>query len=166
MTSFWIFGTAIFTFLIPRCLPSTYLLPATILKIVSYLVLSLQLLGLAKLPMAGPGSCKGQNKVRDNFQNCGRKVQCILSIVCLQASITLMLLCKLYIFCKKVSTILSTAVPHLMWIPITWFPTTWCFILVIKYSHNVIIVHKKNHAMGIFLWHKNFTKDSHNVIFG
>ena len=93
-----------------------YLLPATILKIVSYLVLSLTATWAsqaAKQPMADPSSCKGQNKVRDNFQNCGRKVQCILSIVCLQASITLMLLCKLYIFCKKVSTILSNCVHFL-----------------------------------------------------
>ena len=41
----------------------------------------LQLLGPAKQPMASSGSCKGQNKVGDNFQNCGGKVQYILSIV-------------------------------------------------------------------------------------
>ena len=112
MTSFWIFGTAIFTFLIPRCSPSTSF-PPQFWKLSPTLFCPLQLLGPAKQPMAGPSSCKGQNKVRNNFQNCDRKVQCILSIVCLQASIILMLLCKLYIFWKKVSTILSNCVHFL-----------------------------------------------------
>ena len=41
----------------------------------------LQLLGPAIGCLVGPSSCNKHNKIGDNFQNCGWKEQCILSIV-------------------------------------------------------------------------------------
>ena len=46
------------------------------------MICPIQLLRPAKKPMAGPSSCKGQNKVGDNFKIGAQRVNVLVSSMC------------------------------------------------------------------------------------
>ena len=98
------------------------------------MICPIQLLRPAKKPMAGPSSCKGQNKVGDNFKIGAQRVNVLVSSMWLlptQEALVYMMSMRMNKFCVWFSLQKIISVGYCPHVPMGWLLPTQAALVYI-----------------------------------